>query len=430
MPQRTGRKMLAEQQNLHTITQCQSCQSCQWPIEQVPLAKSENAHCPRCDRVVYEWRQVNLSGNLALAVTCLLLLVPAHFYNFISINLFGVAFSGSLISGVQALVSEGYVSLALLVVFCSSIAPLVLFTVTITAHIAIRYRQLKLLNRSLKLVRQMRHWVMIDVFLVSIAISCFKLQDYADISVDNGLFSLILLQILTVLLLSRINVEQYWDKWQQSEIYSTNSYTETSQNLIQCGNCYLTQETNHQCVRCHNELSRFRPHSLQRSWAYLMTAAIALIPANFIPISILFTNGKQIKDTIFSGVISLVNHDLLLIAIIIFIASILVPIIKILGIAYVLISISCRKTLYQRQCMKIYSILKWIGKWSMVDLFVISIMLTLVDRGQILNFTPGYGAVAFGVVIVCTMLSAESLDTRLIWNLKNRPTSENGIVNE
>lgn len=86
-----------------------------------------------------------------------------------------------------------------------------------------------------------------------------------------------------------------------------------------------------------------------------------------------------------------------------------------------------KRTLYRRQRMTIYFIVKWIGKWSVMDLFVISIMMTLVDRGQILNFTPGYGAVAFGVVVVLTMLAAESLDPRLIWD---NHTSNDGSVNE
>jgi paraquat-inducible protein A len=105
-----------------------------------------------------------------------------------------------------------------------------------------------------------------------------------------------------------------------------------------------------------------------------------------------------------------------LIALIIFVASIVVPVAKILGLGYLLLAIHYQRTVYHRHRMKIYYFVKWIGKWSMMDLFVISIMMTLIDRGQILDFTPGYGAVAFGVVVVLTMLAADSLDPRLIWD--------------
>ncbi|GAM70024.1 paraquat-inducible protein A [Vibrio sp. JCM 19236] len=111
-------------------------------------------------------------------------------------------------------------------------------------------------------------------------------------------------------------------------------------------------------------------------------ATIALIPANVIPISILYANGVRIEDTIFSGVISLVNNDMLIIAIIIFIASIVVPVAKILGILYLLLCIHFKRTVFHKQRMVLFYIVKWIGKWSMVDIFVMSIMLTLVDRGR------------------------------------------------
>ena len=104
------------------------------------------------------------------------------------------------------------------------------------------------------------------------------------------------------------------------------------------------------------------------------------------------------------------------IAIIIFVASIVVPVAKILGLGYLLLCVQFKRTVFHRQRMSIYIAVKWIGKWSVMDLFVISIMMTLIDRGQILDFTPGLGAVAFGLVVVFTMLAAESFDSRLIWD--------------
>jgi paraquat-inducible protein A len=130
----------------------------------------------------------------------------------------------------------------------------------------------------------------------------------------------------------------------------------------------------------------------------------------------LITNGRRLEDTIFSGVAGLVKNGMYGIAIIIFVASIIVPVIKILGLAYILLCIKFKRSVFHKQRMMVYFAVKWIGKWSVMDLFVISIMMTLVDRGQILDFTPGYGAVAFGIVVVLTMLAADSIDPRLIWD--------------
>lgn len=163
--------------------------------------------------------------------------------------------------------------------------------------------------------------------------------------------------------------------------------------------------------------------------AYLVAATIAIFPANLIPISILITNGQRLEDTIFSGVASLVRSGMYGIAIIIFVASIVVPVVKILGLAYIMLCIKFKRSVFRRQRMMVYFAVKWIGKWSVMDLFVISIMMTLVDRGQILDFTPGYGAVAFGLVVVLTMLAAESIDPRLIWDEAPKQ-SEKESINE
>lgn len=94
----------------------------------------------------------------------------------------------------------------------------------------------------------------------------------------------------------------------------------------------------------------------------------------------------------------------------------MVPVAKILGLAYLLLAIQFKRKINHLHRMKLYRVIQWIGKWSVMDLFVISLMVALIDRDQILDFTPGPGAIAFGVVVVLTMLAAESLDSRLIWD--------------
>ncbi|CSA42088.1 PqiA family protein [Vibrio cholerae] len=242
------------------------------------------------------------------------------------------------------------------------------------------------------------------------AVSCFKLKDYSDIFIGPGLLGLVLLQLFTVLLLSRISTRRYWETWQAETEY------DLPVKQVHCHNCHLSQPENGHCVRCQHKLYHRKPNSIERTWAYVLAATVAIFPANLIPISILITNGQRLEDTIFSGVASLVKNGMWGIALIIFVASIVVPVIKIIGLAYLLMAIKLKRHVHQRQRMMIYRGIKWIGKWSVMDLFVISIMLTLVDRGQILDFTPGYGAVAFGMVVVLTMLAAESLDPRLLWD--------------
>ncbi len=405
-----------------SIKNVRLCQSCELPVEIQAIKRGHSAYCPRCNTQLYRSESYSISGNLAIAVTGLLLFLPSLYFDFISIRLVGVMIPGTLIDGVKALYSEGYPGLAFLTFYCAMITPFVMCSAIVVVHLSLRYRWYHPLRYALNILGPMRHWVMLDVFLVSIAVSCFKLQDYSDIFVGNALYSLILLQVLSVMLLSRISIRRYWEEWQK----------EHDLNLkikdVHCRNCHLSQPESSNCIRCHHALYHRKPFSVQKTWALVIAACVALLPANLIPISILLTNGQRLEDTIFSGVASLINSEMYGIAAIIFIASIVVPVAKVIGLIYLLLIIQFKKVNNHRYDMMIYRAIKWIGKWSMLDLFVISIMLTLVDRGQILNFTPGFGAVAFGIVVILTMLAAESIDPRLLWD--SQPKSKQPLLNK
>ncbi|MGF1747755.1 PqiA/YebS family transporter subunit [Vibrio cionasavignyae] len=393
------------------------CQCCELPVAVIGLDKGYSADCPRCGTQLYRSEHHSINGNLAIAITCLLLFIPSHYFDFITIRLVGVMIQGTLFEGVLALNQEGYPGLALLTLFCHTIAPVAMCTAVLTTHLALRFHWFKTLKWSLSILTHSKHWMMLDVFLISIAISCFKLQDYSDIYIGHALYSLVLLQGLSVLLVCRISVRRYWEAWKPEISYPS------SVKEIHCHSCHLSQKEADRCLRCEAKLHHRKPYSLQKTWAYLIAASVAILPANLIPISILITNGQRLEDTIFSGVASLINNDMIGIAIIIFVASIVVPVAKILGLGYLLFCIQFDKVNNHRFEMTVFRIIKWIGKWSMTDLFVISIMLTLVDRGQILNFTPGFGAVAFGIVVIFTMFAAESLDPRLLWDKKTTSSS-------
>ena len=399
------------------------CQGCDLPIRaQQELPCGKNAYCPRCGTQLSRGGSPSLSGNLALAITCLLLFIPAFIFPFISIHLLGVTFSATVPEGAWNLMSHGFPLLSLLVLFCSVIAPIVLCAALVVCHLALHKHWFTGMKLGTTIIYRLKPWAMIDVFLVSVAVACFKLKDYSDIIVGPALYALIVLQLLSVLLISRVSLRRYWEAWRPEHTFEHQSKER------HCIYCHLSQPVGTHCQRCHQPLHHRKPRSLERTLAYLLAASLAIFPANLIPISILITNGQRLEDTIYSGVISLFNSQMPGIAIIIFVASILVPMAKILGLGYLLVCAHWRKERFQRQRMKIYFVVKVIGKWSMLDLFVISIMLTLVDRGQILDFVPGIGAIAFGLVVFLTLLATESLDSRLLWdNHPNSPTSGRSI---
>lgn len=178
----------------------------------------------------------------------------------------------------------------------------------------------------------------------------------------------------------------------------------------------LNQNDERHCCRCGADLHVRDYHSLQKSWALLITAAILLVPANLYPITVLTNQGKVRHDTIFSGIVHLVQSDMLPIAIIVFIASILVPWMKIIGLTTYLCAISFNLPISKKKLMVGFHVIEWIGRWSMLDLFVISLTVALVNMGQLLDAKPAPAATAFALVILLTQLAAKVLDTRLLWD--------------
>jgi paraquat-inducible protein A len=170
------------------------------------------------------------------------------------------------------------------------------------------------------------------------------------------------------------------------------------------------------CTRCGALVHARRPNSLMRTWALLITAAILYIPANVLPIMTVSTLGQGEGDTIMSGVITLVQHGMFPIAAVVFVASILVPTFKLVGIALLLFSVQRRQPLSARQRIVMYRFIEFIGRWSMLDIFVIAILVAVVNFGRLARIEANLGAVAFASVVILTMLAAVTFDPRLIWD--------------
>ncbi len=170
------------------------------------------------------------------------------------------------------------------------------------------------------------------------------------------------------------------------------------------------------CTRCGALVHARRPNSLMRTWALLITAAILYIPANLLPIMTVNSLGQGAPSTIMSGVIELVQHGMFPIAAVVFIASILVPTFKLVGIALLLFSVQRHQPLSARQRIIMYRFIEFIGRWSMLDIFVIAILVAVVNFGRLASVEANLGAVAFASVVILTMLAAVTFDPRLIWD--------------
>ncbi|WP_019613453.1 paraquat-inducible protein A [Psychromonas ossibalaenae] len=183
-----------------------------------------------------------------------------------------------------------------------------------------------------------------------------------------------------------------------------------------CGNYSRQIDNPETCPVCFNDIAQRKNNSLQKTWALLITSMVFIIPANLYPITYLLKNNILYPDTIFSGIISLINSDMLGIALIVFVASIAVPIFKIAALAVIALSVQLHWNLSPKKQLWAFGFVEWIGKWSILDLFVISIMVAVFDKGHLLSVYPGVAATSFTVVVITTLFAANSFDTRLIWD--------------
>lgn len=198
--------------------------------------------------------------------------------------------------------------------------------------------------------------------------------------------------------------------------------------LVLCTECHqlqpLVDPHGQPCRRCGATVYPRRPDSLGKTWALLLTAALLYVPANVLPIMTVRTLGSGGPDTIMSGIITLAQHGMLPIAAVVFIASILVPTFKLVGIGMLLLSVQRHRALSPRQRIFMFRFIEWIGRWSMLDIFVIAILVAVVNFGSLARVEPGLGALAFASVVILTMLAALTFDPRLIWDHTEAPAAD------
>jgi paraquat-inducible protein A len=182
--------------------------------------------------------------------------------------------------------------------------------------------------------------------------------------------------------------------------------------------CRLPSHAAHsgRCPRCGAAVHERKPRSLERTWAWLIGAALCYLPANLLPIMKVTSLGRAQADTIMSGVVYLLLHGMWPLALVVFVASVFVPLLKIAILFGLLLSVHRRSRWRPVDRTRLYRITEAIGRWSMVDIFVVTILVALVHLGNLATVEAQTGAVFFGAVVVLTMLAAESFDPRLIWD--------------
>jgi len=202
---------------------------------------------------------------------------------------------------------------------------------------------------------------------------------------------------------------------------ATNDCSALAAGLWRCRGCAAVCEppegaTRARCPRCDAVVTPRKPDSIARSWAFLLAATALYLPANLMPVTTTASLSGAQSDTIFSGIVFLWDGGSWALAVIVFVASILVPVSKLLVLSWLLISVQRRDDRLLGWRLRAWRVLELIGRWSMLDVFVVAMLAALVQIENLAELRPGPGAVAFGAVVVLTMLATHGFDPRLLWD--------------
>lgn len=405
------------------ISHLTACHACDLLIEKPHVLPGNKAVCPRCSTPIYEPRADTLNRTLALVIAGLILLWPAIFFPILTMTIIGNTSFNTLIGGVLGLYHGGFYWVAFVVFFASILAP---FAKLIVLLIVLLHLKLNIYTRWLpplfRFYGYLGPWGMLEVYMIAVLVSVTKLVDLADLHMGVGLFCFVGLLLINTLATLTLDKEQIWEHIEKIN-KEKEQLTSKAAGLMSCHDCHkllrYPEIKEHQkltCPRCGANVHKRRPGSLSKTWALVITALIFLIPANVYPIMTLSYRGEGEPSTIIDGVLLLVREHMVPIALVIFIASIAVPFLKVAGIIGLLLSVQMKWNLSRRQRTIMYRAIEVIGRWSMLDIFAISILVTLVKLGSLAEITGGLAATFFCAAVVITMFAAMCFDPRLIWD--------------
>jgi len=403
------------------------CHECDLVQYGPPLGDRETAQCRRCGARLYRAVANTLDRTIALLLAALILLIVANTLPFMTFGFKGQSQSNYIMSGVLELWAHGYWPLASLICFASILAPLAyvlgMLYVLVPIRLGFRPWGAAPFFRSLDYLRP---WAMLEVYMFGVLVAVVKLAQIASIIPGLGLYAYVALFLVWTAAIAGLDARVVWERIGPVEDEAT-LRAAAAGRAVSCDSCELATEfpekileSERRCPRCGAPMPSRKPRSLSRTWAFLVAAAILYVPANLYPILGVTILGKSEQDTIFSGVVELFNAGMWEIAAIVFTASIMVPTLKLVGLAYLCITVSRKSTRRPVDRTVLYRWVELIGRWSMIDMFMVSILVALVQLGGLATILPGLGALCFASVVVLTMFAAASFDPRLIWdNLEN-----------
>lgn len=401
-----------------------ACHECDWVSALPPLNSGEKASCPRCSHVLVKRHRFPAQRSMALAIAALTALVLAISFPFISFSVSGIGNRIELSQTATTLIGFHQPVVAIAVIMTIVVLPAVYLLGVIWLQFGLlRDRPLPYSRDIARTLAHLIPWMMADVFIIGALVSLIKIVGIAQIELGISFWAFCAFAVLLLMTTQSIDADWMWFSLEGEPLAPEGTQTgrpAAEQNLTGCPTCGLVNRLSEHgrgyCIRCHEKLHQRLPHSLQRTWALIGASAIMYIPANVYPIMTTTSLGHSSPSTIIGGVVQLIQMGSWPIAAVIFIASVIVPVGKLVALTWLCVVVRRSNVLNANSRTRLYRLTEFIGRWSMVDVFVVAILVALIRAGSLMSITPGPAALAFGCVVVLTMLAAMTFDPRLIWD--------------
>jgi paraquat-inducible protein A len=401
------------------------------------------ADCPQCGHAL--WRHQKHPFKYVLACS----LAAAAFYSFallapfLEISAYGRFQLAKIETGPTQLYQSGFELVGLLVLAVTVIFPgvkIAILLITLTG-IETKFLPPRVLKAIFRWYEPIRPWAMVDVYLLGFLVAYTRLIAMAAVHLDTALFALAGVMISMAAADSALDTETVWTALDDADKASRASHP-SAQNgepprsntdgakIIGCHRCDLVNFAvpGEHCTRCRAPLHKRKAGSIGQSVALLIAAALFYIPANVFPVMTITTLGVAEPFTIMAGIIELAQAHLWPLAALVFLASVTIPLAKLVTLAYLLLQTGTGRFSHLLGNTKAYRIIKFVGRWSMIDVFMISILVALVQFGQFAGVKAELGAPCFAAVVVLTMFAVDCFDPRLMWDklprAKPQPQSE------
>jgi paraquat-inducible protein A len=379
------------------------------------LGRKQTAVCRRCDSTLAGPATGRVERPLALATGALVLLLAAVVWPLMTVSSLGATRQSWLDTCVSALWSQGFLSLATLVAALTLALPCLYLVMLMWVLFALRFELGGPLGPLFRWVQHLRPWMMIEFYLVGCFVAYSRIKVVSTIEIGIGGWCLLGASLLFLLTLTQLDARTVW------EALPVNAATGKGKDTIACTVCDLIVTgavEGGSCPRCAATLHVRKPDAMIRTTALVITGFLLYVPANVIPVLTTVRLGRSDENTILSGVFELVQNDLWPLAIIVFSASIILPLLKLCGLTWMLIATRLRSRRLLIGRTRFYRMIDLVGRWSNIDVFAVSVLIAALRFGTLTEVHAGNGLVAFAAVVIITMAATSVFDTRLMWDVE------------